>query len=203
METLKQTVDALLEGTGDVGAVTTAPRVNRQLYSNSPLSGSDVEQDYENNPDALFNSKEPNLAVKHEKPEHRIVLFLKAQGLSNREISERTGYTQPWISQLLRQPWARERLIKEISSQGRDAVSEVIKAAAEDSVWTLIDVRDTAPRPSDKLAAANSLLDRFLGKPTQKVEQTLKELPADPAALQKELELLRQEESRLRGISTN
>lgn len=179
-----------------------AAKLNPQLYENSFLSGSAVESDYLNSEDVLFNSKSPNLRVEHEKPEHRIVLFLKAQGLSNREISQRTGYTEPWISQVLRQPWARARLVRELQEAGRDAVQEVIKAAALDSVYRLIDERDNdKAKPSERITAANSLLDRFLGKPLQKVENhtTMHEGIAEVDKLRQELATLEAETNKLTG----
>src|SRR5262245_42118388 len=70
---------------------------NPQLYETSPLSASQIEQDYEANPNRLFNDRPPNLRILHEKPEHRVLVFLKAQGLSNTEIAQRTGYQIAWV----------------------------------------------------------------------------------------------------------
>lgn len=197
-------IDRLLSETGE-GSVSKAAPVNKQLFENSPLSGSAVEQDYEKSGVGLFNDRSPNLAVLSEKPEHRIVIFLKAQGMSNNEIARRTGYTYPWVSQILRQPWARKRLVEEITASGRDAVEEMLKSAAEDSVYTLISERDNeAAKPSERIAAANSLLDRFLGKPTQKVEQTVRTGKLDTLEeTERELALLEQEEARIRGTQRN
>ena len=195
----------LVERLLDEGGSVKAPAVNAQLYEGSELSGSAVAQDYAEHPDALYGDRPPNLRVQAEKPEHRIVLFLKGQGMSNNEIARRTGYTYPWISQLLRQPWARKRLVEEITAQGRDAVGEIIKSAAEDSVWTLINERDNgSAKPAERISAANSLLDRFLGKPTQKVEQTIKTGPLNTLEeTERELVALQQEEARLMGTQRN
>jgi len=180
-----------------------APPLNRQEYANSPLSGSNIEQHSLGNEDAMFNQKAPNLAILHEKPEHRIALFLKAQGCSNKEIAEKTGYTYPWVSQLMRQPWARQRLVKEISAAGRDVVKELIASAASDSVFKLIELRDTADNESVQRAASDSLLDRFLGKPTQKIEQQNTEMPTSIAALDQELLKLKAMEKEVLGGSQN
>lgn len=194
-------IEALLGEPLDAAAK--GPAMNRQLYENSPLSGSPVEEHYDALDDRFYGDKRPNLAVQREKPEHRIVIFLKAQGLANREIAQRTGYTEPWISQVLRQPWARERLVAEMREAGRDAVQELIKASAEDSVFTLISLRDDPKAPASvRAAASNSLLDRYLGKPTQKVEShntNVNGTLADLDALNKELATLEAEEQRLTG----
>lgn len=119
----------------------------------------------------LHNDRDPNLVIKSEKPEHRIIIFLKAQGLSNVEIAERTGNSGPWIGQVLRQPWARQRLLEELDSLGRDAARELLAGQCVDSILTAVDLRDNPKTPPGvRLAAANSLLDRHLGKPVQHVE---------------------------------
>jgi hypothetical protein len=142
---------------------------NKQLYENSGL-----KELFADNPpqgDGFFNAHPPNLAILHEKPEHRTLLWMKAQGASNREIAYQSGYTEPWLSQLFRQPWAQERLVQIITDNGRDVVSELLKAAAPDSVLKLIDLRDDPQTPAATVrATCENLLDRYLGKPKQQVE---------------------------------
>ena len=183
--------------------VRTAVLPNPQLYENSPLSGSNIEQDYEENPNRLYSDLKPNLRILHEKPEHRVLIFLKAQGLSNTEIAKRTGYDIAWVGQVLRQPWARQRLVDEIQAAGGDAIHTIIKAAGVDSVWRLIDERDNAKaRPAERIAAANSLLDRFLGKPTQHIESKSDITTHNTSTLseiEKRLTELAAEETRLTG----
>lgn len=186
-------------------SLTPAPRLNRQLYDSSVLSGSAIEQHHDENPNRLFNERRPNLVILHEKPEHRIIIYLKCQGLSNREIAQRLDKTDAWISQVLRQPWARERIVEELAGQGKDAIGEIIKAASVDSVYTLIEMRDNEfAKPSERISAANILLDRYLGKPLQKVEtdNTNRTLPSSSVALEKELAHLKAEEKRLTGRVT-
>lgn len=179
--------------------------INVQLYENSPLSGSTIERDHKANPNALYNVKKPNLAIIHEKPEHRIALYLKASGKSNKEIAQRMGWTDAWVSQLMRQPWAQERLVEEIRAAGQDEISSILKGAAADSVFTLIEVRDSATsKGSDKVTAANSLLDRFFGKPTQRVESFNTNRTAqseDPAEIDRRIRALEAEEKRLTGAA--
>lgn len=174
---------------------------NKQLYGNSRVSGSAIEQHYEEMPDALYADTKPNLVVEHEQPIHRAMVFLKAQGLSNREIAKRTGMTEPWVSQILRQPFARIQLVKELTIAGRDSVSELIKASAEDSVYKLIEVRDDPKaKHSDKISAAKELLDRAFGKPTQHVEtQITSRTLSDVAELDAKIEELEKEATRLKG----
>lgn len=163
-----------------------------QLMENNDLASHPVTEAAETDPDRLFESEtnRANFAIVNEKAEHRIIVYLKAQGLSNKEVAEKTGYTQPWVSQISRQPWFRLRLVQELKEAGVDAVQTVLKAAALDSVFTLIDIRDdpTAPK-AVRSQNADRLLDRFLGKPTQKIEGEGHRLPSSPeiAALNQEL----------------
>jgi lambda repressor-like predicted transcriptional regulator len=187
----------------DLSGFEPAPRVNRQLYENSGMEATTSATQYRESEDALFETRRPNLVVLNEKPEHRLCIWLKVQGFSNREISERTGYTQPWLSQLFRQPWARQRIVSELQKAGKDSLQEILKASAEDSVYTLIELRDTAENESVRKSAASDLLDRFLGKPTQKIEQTSKQMPTTIEALDAELHKLKLMEKEILGGSTN
>ncbi len=158
---------------------------NRQVFANSVLHDDPIVEAARTDPDRLFASgdgsylhDEPNLAIIREKPEHRMIVYLKAQGHSNKEVADRTGYTQAWISQLTRQPWFRLRLVHELKEAGVDAIESVLKSSALDSVFTLIDLRDDASAPKAvRSACANSLLDRFRGKPVQTVQHEEKRLP--------------------------
>lgn len=143
-------------------------KFNPQAYQKSldPMLGS------LDDPNSLFNPKLPNLAINHEKPEHRIVFYLKAQGKSYTEIAKVTDYTISHLSQLCRQPWAQKRIMEEIRSNGGDAVRAVLEGEVINSLQTLVEVRDSSDKDSNRVAAANSLLDRHLGKPIAKIETT-------------------------------
>jgi hypothetical protein len=171
--------------------------INTQLFENSDLHDDPVVEAEQNDPDRLFATAghpyahdRPNLAILAEKPEHRIIVYLKAQGLSNKEVAEKTGFTYHWVSQIVRQPWFRLRLVQELKDAGIDQISSVLKSSALDSVFTLIDLRDDPVAPKAvRSSCANSLLDRFLGKAVQKVESTETKLPhtTEIAAVEKEL----------------
>lgn len=180
----------------------TAKKDTNPYYEDSCLSGSSAEQDFLENPDRLFGQPTPRLALQKEQPEHRIIITLKAKGMSNKEIAEITRYSAIQVGTVLRQPWARERLVKELQLAGRDAIADILAGAAQDSVYTLIEERDNeAAKPSDRIAAANSLLDRFLGKPTQRVEtdNVHRNVTGDVAEIDRELRTLEEEEKRLVG----
>jgi hypothetical protein len=144
-----------------------------QLMANSALRDDPVTDAADTDPDRLFHSEQrsANFAIVYEKPEHRVIVYLKAQGLSNSEVANKTGFTKAWVGQICRQPWFRLRLVQELKEAGLNQVDKVLRGAALDSVFTIIDIRDdpTAPK-AVRRQAADSLLDRFLGKPTQRIE---------------------------------
>lgn len=164
----------------------------------SEESGSNIEQDFLDGPDALYNDKLAPLRLKKEKPEHRIIVLLKAQGYSNKEIAERMGMTSVAVGYILRQPWCRERLLAEINSSGRDAVNELLRGAVADAVLTLIDVAQNG-KPSERVTAANSVLDRYYGKPTQRVETDNTHHFATVEELDRQIKSLEEQEQALLG----
>lgn len=140
---------------------------------------SDVIEAYENSPDKFYNDSDPSYVVLEEKPEHRMMVFLKARGLSNIEIGERMRYSHQHVSQLVRQPWFKLRLVQELSEAGRDQLTELFKVEAINSALKLVELRDDPETPRAVVkSSCDSLLDRFLGKPIAKVETSEHKLPS-------------------------
>jgi hypothetical protein len=170
-----KTVSATTTSSGD----TAAPPTSTTGTSVPGATG------YLNNPTAspwLHNQQLPSVLIKHEKVEHRIMLFLKAQGKSNREVAEFLGYSDAQVSQVVRQPWFLEALRELLDVIGGDLIQMTLKGAAMDSVVTLIDIRDDIKAPAAvRKAAASDLLDRYLGKPKQSVEVNEKKDPTQRA----------------------
>ena len=155
-----------------------------QDYRQSEMYGSEIEHDILGHEDAFFGAKLPNLVIHRELPVHRLICYLKAQGLSNREISSRVSKSESWISQVIRQPWAQERIVAEIREAGRDSLQGILASQAEDSVWTLVEIRDDVKaKNADRAQCANSLLDRLLGRPNQPITHSGK---VDPTTLSDE-----------------
>lgn len=118
----------------------------------------------------LHGAQDPDFNILHEKPEHRAILLLKMQLMTNKEVSEKTGYSQPWISQVCRQPWFRQRLLSMLHAEGLDPIQAILKPAAEDSIFRVMDLAENAASETVKLAANREILDRYLGKSVTKVE---------------------------------
>lgn len=177
---------------------------NKQLWENSPLRGlfADPATSVADG-NGFFNGKDPNLAILHEKPEHRLMVMMKMRGASNNEIAQASGFTVPWVSQVLRQPWARQFMASEMTKAGSNAVEKLLEGAAEDSVLTLIELRDdTNVAAAVRRQSSVDLLDRFMGKPMQKVEATNVNVNVDVSTVEKidaEIVELERQERQLMG----
>lgn len=168
----------------------------------------------------LHNAKAPNLEILTEKPEHRFIAYLRAQGMSTVELFRHFGgettergqpisgtgeYSYSWLSQITRQPWFQARVLSIMETAGLDAVQQTLKAECLPSVLKLVEIRDNDKTPAAvQVSAVNSLLDRFLGKPLQKVETKNEhkygQLEDDASKLQAELDQV-ESELKARGLS--
>jgi hypothetical protein len=159
--------------------------VQRVLASVPLIDGGETDpveiakQEYLADEDALWNDTTAGKDTirQHrrvrELPQHRLMIMLKVQGLSNQEIGERLDVLPSTVGDVLRQPWARARIVHELQTAGRDALHTLLESTAVDSVMTLVSLRDDPKTPQAvKKAACDSLLDRVLGKATQPIVQT-------------------------------
>jgi hypothetical protein len=144
---------------------------NKQMFDQNELRNAPVSREMYEEGKGLYNDKPPNFAIESERPEHRMLVYLKAQGLTNQECADRLDYSYNWVCQIVRQPWFRTKFIEETELAGRDAVDTFLKAEVMPSLETLVAIRDSeGAKAATRITAANSLLDRFLGKPTVRVE---------------------------------
>ena len=121
--------------------------------------------------DAFFNDVDPAKFWLREKPVHRKMAAMHAEGFTITEIAAATGYSWNAVSQIVRQPHAREYMINQVKQTVHDDMKAFLEAEVLPSLEVLRDVRDNEKaRSSDRIAASNSILDRFLGKPTQPIK---------------------------------
>jgi len=176
------------------------PKVNKQLYMNSDLAGSAIEKELAESSNKLYNTRLPNLAIIHEKPEHRLIAFFKAQGRTNREVAKLLDYTEPWVSQITRQPWFQRRLMDALDA-GNDRVQEFLGTQLEPTILQVVHLRDHAQSENVQLGACIHLLDRFLGKPVVKMETKFEDVTKREQKvldLDNEMKLLDEEEERIK-----
>lgn len=118
----------------------------------------------------LHNAGRPAVDLQREKPIHRAIVFLKAQGRSNREIADMLEVTPTMVAYVVKQPWAHQMIVDEIGSAGRCEVEVLLQGEVADSVRKLIELRDSDDAPKEvQRKSANDILDRFYGKPNQRI----------------------------------
>jgi hypothetical protein len=161
----------------------------------------------------LYNPAEPSVAIVKEKFEHRAIAYMRASGLSRKEIFERLGgqfhpngapisgtakYSYTHLGNILQQPWFRKRVVELQHEAGFDQIEASIKAVLPEAVDTVVEImEDRGATPAARLNAANSILDRGLGKPVQRVEQnntnSHTHVIDDARQLDREMEIIQQE----------
>lgn len=145
-----------------------------------PGSLSALEEDYQAN-DPLFGDKAAKTIRKTETARDRLIVMMKAQGMSDRAIAEQLNMNHSVVSNICRQPFARRLIIKTIEEEGRDKISTIVNGALEDSFATVIDIMsDEKSGPRARLSAAQIIQDRVMGKPKQYIEQRSGRLEASP-----------------------
>jgi hypothetical protein len=150
-------------------------------------------------PGALNGDLDAKYLLGREKPWHRTVLQMASAGYTNREVSKFVGRSVDAVENTLRQPFAREFLINEAKKTVQDEIKALLESEALPSIRKLVSVRDgEGVRPSDVIQASNSILDRFLGKPTQPITTDAK-----PMAELSDEELRAQVSAELSAVKTN
>lgn len=160
----------------------------------------------------LHNAALPEHRIQQEKTDHRFLQYLFAQGKGVKEVflqmggkwDDSTGkplptklhggkYSYAHLTQIRRQPWFQKAVLELMKSEGVDAVTASFQNEFQNSLETVIAVRDDVDeKGATRLAAANSLIDRFLGKPTQHIKKevtsrSLAEIAGDKEALDADL----------------
>jgi hypothetical protein len=118
----------------------------------------------------LFNPASPAYMLKRERPEHRIIIYLKCQGLTYREIAERIGWSAPGVGNVCKQPWAQRIILAEIGKAGRNAVEVLLNTEDLNSLAKLVQLRDDTEAPKEvQRKCANDILNRKYGMPSQPI----------------------------------
>jgi transposase len=132
--------------------------------------------------DRLVGDVQTDLNIKHEKVWHRQAQELMLQGMSTSEIAMALGKSRGHVEDVLRQPWARQRMLERTKQSTVEELREILEAESIPSIKTLASIRDNeAEVGATRVSAADKLLDRFLGKATQPI--TTSELKVDPTKL--------------------
>lgn len=148
-------------------------------YITDNTSGAERFEEYKDQVDALFEDRPAYQAILKESPRHRLILWMTANGHSPAQIAQALGITKQTVYTTRKQPWFREMFVRLTTSMGKDSVEQFLQSEVMPSLEVLRDIRDNEEaKPADRRAAADSLLDRYLGKATVKVDTEAK-APAD------------------------
>lgn len=139
---------------------------------------------------------------KFEQPWHRAAAYHYASAkMSLKAISEACDVCYKSVLDLAKNPWWQETVNEIMAKNGAQDVMDLFKAEQVNSLVTLIEIRDNDKVPSAvRRASAVDILDRYMGKPTQRIETAAGVAPlvSDPVA---EVARLEEENRRLRGTS--
>jgi hypothetical protein len=131
----------------------------------------EAAKNYSASEDKLHGDRGPNQTLNREQPVHVLMCYMLASGKTPKEVAEATGYAEASVKLIAKQPWFRKRFLRITSEAGKNQVESFLAGETLSSLETLVLIRDSDKAPgATRIAAANSILDRALGKPTQKVE---------------------------------
>lgn len=118
----------------------------------------------------FYNELDTRRRICTERPHHRRMLELALQGFKIMEISRLTGFTHGCVRIVLDQPWAKKFIVDRMREETENDFAKLLKDEVLPSIEAVIEVRDSAlTRPETKLSAANSIIDRVLGRAAQPI----------------------------------
>lgn len=107
---------------------------------------------------------------KRELPRHVIIAELLARGFNQKEAAALAGCSRENISQLKRNPWFQERVVMAIERNIDQELKEFLDKEVLNSLEVVRRIRDDpSVRAADRLAAAQAILDRRFGRPSQPI----------------------------------
>lgn len=126
------------------------------------------------NSDLPLQQRAPGYQFKKERVVHREILEYIAKGYTDVEIASLTGFSAPTIGNVRKHPMYQDSLLGEVKRRLNEdtEVVEFIKRNVVSAVETLADVmNDDKARNSDRISAAEALLNRRYGKPNQPINK--------------------------------
>lgn len=120
--------------------------------------------------DALFGATKAYINYKKEQPSHRLMLWYKLQGYSNKEVSALVGYSYHTVCQVVKQLWFQEAFCRLAEEMGKDAINTFLEGEVMPALMRTVDLAKNSESEAIRTANNREILDRFLGKSTVKVE---------------------------------
>ncbi len=122
----------------------------------------------------FFNQEEcdPQYILKKERPEHRFICYLAAQGFTSTEIAKETGFTTAMIHYVRKQPWAQTFIANAMEKAGHKLVMQELQGSAREAAKKLVKImrgEEEGAKVADIAKAANDILNRCYGTAPQVV----------------------------------
>lgn len=135
------------------------------------------------NGNVLHGKGAPRYVIEEEEPWHRAAAYLFACGtVTIKDVAEAVEKDPATVSNLLRQRWFQERVTKLMADHGGQDIMQLFRAEQFNSLVTLVEIRDAGKSERNRATCAIEILNRSMGKPTQRVETTTTPTSDDPVA---------------------
>lgn len=173
----------------EVPVTSTGPRGGDLERTDRPRKLQSLTADLIDGLPTLHRWNKPEVAapgIAEEQPWHRMAAMMMVAGVPNKDIAAAAKVHVSTVSNLKSQRWFQELLAFLANEQGKDLMG-VMKAEALQSFMTLVDLRDSSDDDRIRLAAADKILDRGLGKPVQSIMSDVTTRSVDPKTESEEL----------------
>lgn len=143
-----------------------------------------------------MGSKDPAWDLNREQPWHRMAAHFFSVGDTAAGVARKVDRSQPAVHNLLRQPWFQKFVTQLMAERGDKDISRLFRAEDLNNYSTMVEMRDNPnTRAELKFKITQDMLDRSMGKATQRVEMSHETVSDDPVA---EFNRLESENVRLR-----
>lgn len=136
----------------------------------------------------FHGARAPAVEIQKEKAIHRTAAYMVAAGARVKSIAEQLDVAEDTVRNWTRQPWFQSIVATIIHNEFSGDITNMLKTAAVEAVIVQSDLMHNSTSDQVRLKAAQDLLDRYRGKPTNFVHHTNGALSEDPATELKRLE---------------
>lgn len=143
----------------------------------------------------LHGERSIRYELRKEQPLHRIMLYMKAQGASNKKIAEALGVCPTTVGNTVAQPWFIRNLAQLLHASGKGNVDTLLKLMAEDAAQVAYEIMQTSKNENLRAKSAWELLKLSQGSKVTVLHEEKK----DGKVLAEQLSRLDEEINSLRG----
>lgn len=162
--------------------------MNLQVLSLEPLPPTDRSVPNGGSSDFTHRSSVPPLRgeysvereIQKEKPWHRVAAYMLASGARPKKVAEELSVAEATVWNVSRQKWFREMVATIIDTEFHGNVERMLASAATEAMLIVTDIAANGANESVRLKAAQDILDRHRGKPTNFVHHVGGRLSENP-----------------------